>query len=164
MDFLLTEKTAPKDISALASFARALFFMTEPFPFVRCATDIIAPGELMLSKTVRKMFSRKTAGAAMICFMANSAVTGAVETAFFNATVQYVALKRGCVEYGKPDGEHSAYKQRVLGMLGRLPNANLIVADREMERAFEREVTKYNPKCSDALLARYQSTHASELE
>jgi hypothetical protein len=118
----------------------------------------------MLRKTVRKMFSRKTAGAAIICFVANSAVAGPVETAFFNATVQYVALKRGSVECGKPDGEHIAYKQRVLGMLGRLPNANLIVADREMERAFEREVTKYNPTCSEALLARYQSTLASGVE
>ncbi len=86
------------------------------------------------------------------------AFAGPLETALFNATVPYVALKRGSIECGKPDGEHIAYKQRVLNLLGRIPHVDLIVADREMERAFEREVTKNNPTCSDALLERYQYT------
>ncbi|MGV1954467.1 hypothetical protein ACQZ5G_09825 [Agrobacterium sp. 22-214-1] len=86
------------------------------------------------------------------------AFAGPVETGFFNATIPYVVLKRGSVECGKPDGDHIAYKQRLLMMLARIPNADLIVADRQMERAFEFEVMKYNPTCSDALLERYEYT------
>lgn len=86
------------------------------------------------------------------------AFAGPLETDFSNAIVHYVALKRGSVECGKPDGEHIAYKHRLLTILARIPNADLIVADRQMERAFEREVTQYNPTCTDGLLQRYQYT------
>lgn len=81
-----------------------------------------------------------------------------LEWSDFSRNRRVLSLTRGSAECGKPDGEHIAYNQRVLDLLGRIPNVDLIVADREMERAYEREVTKHNPTCSDALLERYKYT------
>lgn len=89
----------------------------------------------------------------------SAAVAGPVDTAFQNAIVPYVVLKRGTVECGKPAGEHIAYKTRMIAAIGQLPGVDLIAADREIERAFEREAPRTNnPECSDALLQRYQNT------
>lgn len=93
------------------------------------------------------------------------ALADALETAYVNAMVPYVVLKRGTVECGKPAGEHIAYKTRMIGILGRIPNLDLIAADREIERAFERDAPRSaNPICSDALLERYQYTFKTSAE
>ncbi|ATN36416.1 hypothetical protein ACO34A_21750 [Rhizobium sp. ACO-34A] len=87
------------------------------------------------------------------------AFADALDTAFVNAMTPYVVLKRGALECDKPVGEYIAYKSRMIGILGRLPNVDLIAADREIERAFEREAPmSARPTCSDALLERYQLT------
>lgn len=87
------------------------------------------------------------------------AFADAPDTAFVNAMTPCVVLKRGAVECGKPAGEFIADKTRMVGILGRIPNIDLIAADREIERAFEREAPmSASPTCSDALLERYQLT------
>lgn len=93
------------------------------------------------------------------------AVAGPIDTAFQNAIVPYVVLKRGTVECGKPAGEHIAYKTRMIAILGRIHGVDLIAADREIERAFEREAPRTSkPECSDALLQRYQNTFTTGAE
>ena len=84
------------------------------------------------------------------------ALAGPIDTAYMNAMMPYVVLKRGTVECGKPAGEHIAYKTRMLNILAHIPNVDLIAADREIERAFEREAPMTGSgECSDALLERY---------
>ncbi|MGI6856397.1 hypothetical protein [Mesorhizobium sp. 1B3] len=93
------------------------------------------------------------------------AFAGGLDTAYSNAMMPYVVLKRGTIECGKPAGEHIAYKARMLGILGRIPNVDRVGADREIERAFERETLgSSNPTCSDALLERYQYTLENSAE
>lgn len=116
------------------------------------------------SIVIKAIRALKIAAVIPVLLSSVPAFAGPVETNFSNAIVHYVALKRGSVECGKPDGEHIAYKHRLLMILARIPNADLIVADRQMERAFESEVTQYNPTCSDALLNRYQRTLESWAE
>ncbi|MCZ7488610.1 MULTISPECIES: hypothetical protein [Rhizobium/Agrobacterium group] len=120
----------------------------------------------MLSKKMARMFVlTATALTTSICVLSSPAVAGPLDTAYSNAMVPYVVLKRGSVECGKPAGEHISYKTRLLGILGRVPSIDLIAADREIERAFEREAprTSYT-ECSDALLLRYHNALNSDAE
>lgn len=85
------------------------------------------------------------------------AFAGPLDTAYANAMVPYVVLKRGTVECGKPAGEHLAYKARLLNILGRIPNIDLVAADREIESAFEREAPRPGySECSETLLDLYK--------
>lgn len=86
---------------------------------------------LQVDKSTRVKFISmlKAVTAIPLMVVGSPAFAGPLETALFNATVPYVALKRGSVECGKPDGEYIAYKQRVLNLLGRIPHVDLIVAD-----------------------------------
>ncbi|WCJ65205.1 hypothetical protein [Agrobacterium tumefaciens] len=120
----------------------------------------------MLSKKMTRMFVlTATALTTSICVLSNTAVAGPLDTAYSNAMVPYVVLKRGSVECGKPAGEHISYKTRLLGILGRVPSIDLIAADREIERAFEREAPRTSyVECSDALLQRYQNALDTDAE
>lgn len=122
--------------------------------------------ERLLRSTIRttRLLLRPVVAAA-IALGSTHAFAGPVDTAFFNAMVPYVVLKRGTVECGKPAGEHIAYKARMLNILGRIPNVDLIAADREIERAFEREAPRTSSvECSDALLQRYDATRGGSAE
>ena len=89
----------------------------------------------------------------------STAAADGLETAYVNAMAPYVVFKRGTLECDKPAGEYIAYKAHMLEILGRIPNIDLIAADREIERAFEREAPRTSyVECSDALLDRYAST------
>ncbi|KQO80083.1 hypothetical protein [Rhizobium sp. Leaf262] len=93
------------------------------------------------------------------------AIAGPLDTAYANAMVPYVVLKRGTVECGKPAGEHLAYKARLLNILGRIPNIDLFAADREIERAFEREAPRSGySECSEALLELYKNMSGKSAE
>ncbi|WP_312806589.1 hypothetical protein [Agrobacterium cavarae] len=160
----MTEKAVLKNFKTLSSDAMSSVRYDGTLPF-RAAKSTFALEMPMRQKPLQVDQSTRFTSSILKAVIAiplmvvgSPAFAGPLETALFNATVPYVALKRGSVECGKPDGEHVAYKQRVLNLLGRIPNVDLIVADREMERAFEREVTKHNPTCSDALLERYKYT------
>lgn len=120
----------------------------------------------MLSKKMTRMFVlTATALTTSIYVLSSPAVAGPLDTAYSNAMVPYVVLKRGSVECGKPAGEHISYKTRLLGILGRVPSIDLIAADREIERAFEREAPRTSyVECSDTLLQRYQNTLDSDAE
>ncbi|MCZ7930335.1 hypothetical protein [Agrobacterium pusense] len=120
----------------------------------------------MLSKKMTRVFVlTATALTTSICVLSSPAVAGPLDTAYSNAMVPYVVLKRGSIECGKPAGEHISYKTRLLGILGRVPSIDLIAADREIERAFEREAPRTSyVECSDALLQRYQNTLDSDAE
>lgn len=108
-----------------------------------------------MSKKTKSLMT--TVGLVALMCISTPALAGSLDTAYGNAMIPYVVLKRGSVECGKPAGEHLAYKARLLEILGRIPNIDLISADREIERAFEREAPRSaRPDCSEALLERYQ--------
>lgn len=120
----------------------------------------------MLSKTMKMIFIQTTMViTTSMCAFSTQAVASPLDTAFFNATVPYVVLKRGSVECGKPVGEYIAYKTRMLAILGKNPSVDVIAADREIERAFEREAPRTSyVECSEALLQRYQNALTSGVE
>ncbi|WP_323687243.1 MULTISPECIES: hypothetical protein [unclassified Rhizobium] len=120
----------------------------------------------MLSKKMAKMLARTGVTlTTLIGLLSTPVVAGPLDTAYANAMVPYVVLKRGSVECGKPAGEHISYKTRLLGILGRVPSIDLIAVDREIERAFEREAPRTNyVECSDALLQRYQNALDTDAE
>jgi hypothetical protein len=122
-------------------------------------------GQVLSKKMTRMFVLTATALTTSICVLSSPAVAGPLDTAYANAMVPYVVLKRGSVECGKPAGEHISYKTRLLGILGRVPSIDLVAADREIERAFEREAPRTSyVECSDALLQRYQNALDADAE
>ena len=68
-------------------------------------------GSELLSRYASKAASVPLRSALVATFALGSvaAFAGPIDTAYMNAMMPYVVLKRGTVECGKPAGEHIAY-------------------------------------------------------
>lgn len=87
----------------------------------------------------------------------------ALDTSFKLALYPYAVLKRAAVSCDKPISEYIDYKTRVMEILGKIPNANLRAADRDLEEHNESEA-RYDLECTDVLLDLYQQTKSSNAE
>lgn len=81
----------------------------------------------------------------------------ALDTSFSLAIYPYATLKRAAFACNKPISEHIDYKAQIMGILGKIPNINLMSAERHLEDNYEIEA-QYGLVCTDALLELYEST------
>jgi len=79
-----------------------------------------------------------------------------LDTAYFLAMQPYAVLKRASVACGKPIEEHVAYKQRMLAILGGVPDIDIRAASRDIEKAYQTDADLGGLDCTDGLRDRYR--------
>lgn len=79
-----------------------------------------------------------------------------LDTAFYLASQHYAVLKRASIACGKPIQEHVEYKSRMLSVLRRLPNVDILSASQGIEQAYQTDAHLGGLDCTDTLLQRYK--------